>query len=61
MRARNGRGWRATPPNEKRKLMLRFAQLIRENGERLKRVVNAENGGIYHRQLRVPLLVLDCR
>ncbi len=41
-------GWRATPPNEKRKIMLRFAQLIRENGERLKRVVNAENGGIYH-------------
>jgi aldehyde dehydrogenase (NAD+) len=41
-------GWRNTPPNEKRKVMLRFAQLIRENGERLKRVVNAENGGIYH-------------
>ena len=41
-------GWRNTPPNERRKVMLRFAQLIRENGERLKRVVNAENGGIYH-------------
>ncbi|MBV1918261.1 MAG: aldehyde dehydrogenase family protein [Sphingomonadaceae bacterium] len=41
-------GWRNTPPNERRKVMLRFAQLIRENGERFKKVINAENGALFH-------------
>ncbi|AIT80028.1 aldehyde dehydrogenase [Novosphingobium pentaromativorans US6-1] len=36
--------WRAMPVNEKRKLMNRFAQVIRDHGEELKAIVMAENG-----------------
>ena len=36
--------WRRMTPTERRSYMLRFAQLIRDNGERLGRMMMAENG-----------------
>ena len=37
-------GWRSTPANERRKVMLNFARVIRDHGEELKRIIMAENG-----------------
>ena len=37
-------GWRKTPANEKRKLMLKFAALIRDNFDDIKSIVMTENG-----------------
>ena len=37
-------GWRATPANEKRKLMLEFARVIRQHGDELQSIIMAENG-----------------
>jgi aldehyde dehydrogenase (NAD+) len=51
--------WRGMPVNERRRLMLRFAQLIRDRKDELVRLVTAENGSAQAQTQGLPTMVAE--
>jgi aldehyde dehydrogenase (NAD+) len=52
-------GWRGMPVNERRKLMLKFAALVREKNDELLRLITAENGTPQVMVQRLPTVVAE--
>jgi aldehyde dehydrogenase (NAD+) len=52
-------GWRGMPVNERRRLMFRFAQLVREKNDELVRLITAENGSAQVQVQRLPTVVAE--